>query len=178
MKACECWIRKERFDMHLKPLYRLRFSYAEGWSVPIAGETGTQTQSFFLAEGRCEGRISGTFKGANYPQTRTDGTFVPDMSGAITTDDGAVILAKITGYGRAYPVGRRQIVGAQHHLSDDERYRWLNDVVCVSVGEVRTHTGEIEAGEGVTIRPAVELVIDVAELVWEPLPDEYPASKD
>ena len=45
------------------------------------------------------------------------------------------------GYGRAYPPGRRQIVGAVFHLSDHERYRRLNDVVCVCVGEVRRPDG-------------------------------------
>jgi hypothetical protein len=38
--------------------------------------------------------------------------------------------------------------------SDDRRYRWLNDVVCVGTGEVRPE----------------RLLIDVAELIWEPPP--------
>jgi hypothetical protein len=69
-------------------------------------------------------------------------------------------------------VGRRQIVGAATHLSEHERYRWLNDVVCVVVGEVRTIEGDAESrGQAInTIRPTmVELVIDVAELVSEPI---------
>jgi hypothetical protein len=48
------------------------------------------------------------------------------------------------GYGRAYPTGRRQIVGCVFHLSDSERYRRLNDVVCVCVGEVRAAGGYTE----------------------------------
>ena len=62
------------------------------------------------------------------------------------------------GYGRAYPIGRREIVGAVFHLSDDDRYRRLNDIVCACVGEVRAREG----------RPS-DLVVDVAELVWEPI---------
>ena len=69
-----------------------------------------------------------------------------------------MLLVEIRGYGRAYPLGRRQIVAAITHLSDDERYRRLNDVVCVGVGEVRSQA------DGDT-----QLVIDVAELVWEPI---------
>ena len=42
------------------------------------------------------------------------------------------------------------------HVSDDERYRWLNDVVCVGTGEVRPD----------------RLFIDVAELIWEPPPED------
>jgi len=63
------------------------------------------------------------------------------------------------GYGRRYPEGRRQIVGSATHLADDERYRWLNDVVCACAGEVRARPD----------RSGVDLVLDVAELVWEPV---------
>jgi hypothetical protein len=38
--------------MRLEPLYRIRFTYPEGWGVTLDG--GWQ-QMFFLAEGRCEG---------------------------------------------------------------------------------------------------------------------------
>jgi hypothetical protein len=92
----------------------------------------------------------------NYPQRSSDGTFRPDLRAAIDTDDGATIMFECHGYGRAYPVGRRQIVGAILHSSDDERYRRLNDVVCVCAGEVRAAAGE-----------PTELVIDIAELIWQ-----------
>jgi hypothetical protein len=46
--------------------------------------------------------------------------------------------------------------GAIFHSSDDDRYERLNDVVCVCAGEVRASAGELP-----------ELVIDIAELVWE-----------
>jgi hypothetical protein len=62
-------------------------------------------------------------------------------------------------YGRAYPRGRRQIVGASFHLADSEPYRRLNEVVCVSVGEVRTPSDPGQAEPN--------LVVDVAELTWE-----------
>ena len=54
----------------------------------------------------------------------------------------------------------REIVGSLAHVSDDERYRWLNDAVCALTGEVRLRAGGDE----------FDVVIDVAELVWEPLP--------
>jgi len=79
---------------------------------------------------------------------------------AIKTDDGATVLVESQGYGRAYPAGRRQVVGSLLHLSDDDRYRRLNDVMCVCVGEVRVPAAP--AGEP-------DLVMDVAELVWEPI---------
>ena len=113
-----------------------------------------------MAEGRCEGRISGLFRGANHPHRRGDGTFLPDFQGVIETDDGAEVLFDYRGYGRAYPVGRRQIVASGTHLSEDERYRWLNDSLSVGGGEVGCQEG------GATV-----LVIEWAELVWEPVPD-------
>ena len=64
----------------------------------------------------------------------------------------ALIMFDYFGYGRAYPLEARQIVSAATHLSDDARYRWLNDVVCVGTGEVRPG----------------ELILDVARLAWEP----------
>jgi hypothetical protein len=66
------------------------------------------------------------------------------------------------GYGRAYPPGRRQIVGSVFHQADREPYRRLNDAICVCAGEVRDPADPGQAGP--------DLVIDVAELIWEPIP--------
>ena len=49
--------------MRLEPLYRIRFTHPEGWAVGLDG--GWQ-QLFFLAEGRCEGSITGRFRGAGH----------------------------------------------------------------------------------------------------------------
>jgi len=145
--------------MRLEPLYRLDFAYPDGWKVELEG--GWQ-QHFFLAEGSCEGAINGRFRGSNTPLRRTaDGPFQPDMRGVIETDDDAAIMFECHGYGRAHPIGKRQIVGTILHLSDHPSYRRLNDVVCVCVGEVRSSVDDPDAGS--------RLVLDVAELVWEPI---------
>jgi len=142
-------------------LYRIRFTYPEGWAVGLDG--GWQ-QMFFLAEGRCEGWVTGRFRGANFPQKQgAAGPFRPDFRAVIEADDGAVIMVEWHGYGRAYPPGRRQIVGAMFHLADREPYSRLNDVVCVSIGEVRA-----PADPG---QDEPDLVVDVAELIWEPIAD-------
>jgi hypothetical protein len=146
--------------MRLEALYRLEFTYPDGWAVELEG--GWQ-QHFYLAEGSCEGALTGGFRAANAPLRRTDdGPFQPDIRGVIETDDGATIMFESHGYGRAYPVGSRQIVGTVLHLSDHPAYRRLNDVVCVCVGEVRSPR-ESDAGP--------QLVLDVAELIWEPIGD-------
>jgi hypothetical protein len=142
----------------LEFLYRVRFTYSGGWGADLSGPHNPEGQFFFSAEGRCEGRISGRFRGANHSYRCGDGTFLPDFQGVIETDDGAEVLFDYRGYGRAYPLGRRQIVASATHLSEDERYRWLNDSLSVGVGEVRSQP------DGTT-----ELVMEWAELVWEPL---------
>ncbi|MBA2714515.1 MAG: hypothetical protein H0U55_13295 [Rubrobacteraceae bacterium] len=142
----------------MEPLYRVRFAYSGGWGAELAGPDSNERQMFFLAEGRCEGRISGRFRGANHPYRRGDGTFLPDFQGVIETDDGAEVLFDYRGYGRAYPVGRRQIVASGTHLSEDERYRWLNDSLSVGVGEVRSQ-----------LDGSTQLILEWSELVWEPL---------
>ena len=65
--------------------------------------------------------------------------------------------------GRAYPPERRQIVGSVFHAADREPYSRLNDAVCVCVGEVRAPADPAQAGP--------DLVMDVAELIWEPIAD-------
>ena len=141
--------------MRLEPLYRVTFRYPEHWHAELGGESA----HFFIAEGRCEGRVAGRFRGANHPRRRGDGTYLPDFQGAIETDDGATILFDLRGYGRAYPEPRRQVVGVVTHVTGDGRYRWLNDVVCPLAGEVRPR------GDG------TDVVLEVAELLWEPPPE-------
>lgn len=145
--------------MRLEPLYRLTFTYPEGWSVTVDGSPGSEEQWLFFAVGRVEGALTGSYRGANHPRRRVDGTFLPDLQGVVETDDGSTVFVDIRGYGRAYPVGRRQIVASITHVADAEPYSRLNDVVCVGTGEVRA------APEG----EDTVLVIDVAELVWEAL---------
>ena len=147
--------------MKLEPIYRVTFHYPEAWFVELEGDRGTESEHFFIAEGRVEGRIAGRFRGANHPHRRTDLTYEPDFQGVIETDDGATVLFDYRGYGRAYPEGRRQVVATATHLASDDRYRWLNDVVCAIAGEVRPDDAD----------GATNIVLDVAELVWEPLVD-------
>ena len=83
-----------------------------------------------------------------------------EFQGVIQAEDGAEVLFDYCGYGRAYPAGKRQIVVSATHLSEDERYRWLNDSLSLGVGEVRSQEDA-----------PTELIIEWAELVWEPISD-------
>jgi hypothetical protein len=137
--------------MRLEPLYRIAFEYAE--SYRSGGEW------LLIGEGRCDGRVSGRFRCVNRPRQRPDGSFVPDLDAAIETDDGATLLLHLTVRGEpdAEPAGR--VVVALRHVADDERYAWLDGGVCAAAGEVHDR----------------RIVLDVAEIVWEPLADTIPA---
>ena len=149
--------------MRLEPLYRVTFTTPESWSVRLDGEDGFEEQSFLIAEGRSAGRLSARYRAANFPRRRTDGTLTPDFRGVLETDDGATVLIEWSGFARASSTGAHELVGRMTHLTDDPRYAWLNDRQCAVAGEVRPRG----AGDG------FDVVIDVSELVWEPLEEEW-----
>ena len=132
--------------MRLAPLYRVEFSYPEHYTV-----NGPDVGGVFVAEGRCEGVLTGRFRGLNHPRLRPDNVYLPDFQGVIETDDGATIAFDYRGYGRARDYGR-EIVGSAFHSTGDERYARLNDAVGVLTGEARERT----------------ITLEIAELVFEP----------
>ena len=69
--------------MRLEPLYRATFTTPEARSAELASPAGTEGQSFLIAEGHCEGRLSGRPRGANYPRRRTDNALLPDFRGVL-----------------------------------------------------------------------------------------------
>ena len=144
--------------MRVEPLYRATWTTPESWSVELEGEAGTEGRSFFIVEGRADGRLSGRLRAANYPRRRVDGTLTPDFRGVLETDDGATILFAWQGYVRSGSNDVRELVGSITHVSDDDRYRWLNDRIGAVVGEIRPGVGG-----------ASTVAIEVLEIVWESL---------
>jgi Protein of unknown function (DUF3237) len=145
--------------MQLEPLYRVTFTTPESWSVTREGASGTEGQSFLIAEGRADGRLSARYRAANFPRRRIDGALEPEFRGVLETDDGASILFHWEGLASLTDSGMRQLVGIMQHVSDDERYRWLNDRVCAVEGEVRPRDGET----------GFDVVLDVSLMTWEPV---------
>jgi hypothetical protein len=145
--------------MQLESLYRVTFTTPESWSVTRTGETGAEGQSFLIAEGRAEGRLSARYRAANYPRRRVDGALEPCFRGVLETDDGASILFHWEGLAALTESGMRQLLGTIHHVSDDERYAWLNDRMCAVEGEVRP------LPDG----PGFDVVLGVSLMVWEPV---------
>ncbi len=160
--------------MRLEPLYTVRFAYPEGWEVrlkdPLNESSATDEEHFYFAKGRCEGSVSGEFQGANHPHRRLDKAFAMNLQGFVKTDDGALIMTDYRGYGRSALFDSpkykyRQVVGAAWHVTDSDKYKWLNDVVCAISGEVRR---PVEIPPERIKQSDVKLVFDVSELVWEP----------
>jgi hypothetical protein len=127
--------------MHLEAFYRVTFTTPESWSVTREGADGTEGQSFLIADGRAEGELSGRYRAANFPRRRVDGVLEPAFRGVLETDDGASVLFHWDGLARLTPSGMRELLGTMFHVTDDERYRWLNDRLCTVEGEVRPRPG-------------------------------------
>jgi hypothetical protein len=72
--------------MRLEPLCRIHFTISEAWSVEVAN-SGAEGQSFLIAEGRCRGRVSARYRGANFLRHRTGGALTPDFRGVLESDD-------------------------------------------------------------------------------------------
>jgi Protein of unknown function (DUF3237) len=150
--------------LRLNPLYTVRFRYPDGWEVALTGDNGREEFHYYFAEGTCTGELSGRFRAGNHPRRRSDRTAAMDLQGFIETDDGGLVMVDYQGYGRAYPQGRRQVVGAAWHISDHQKYKRLNDGICVIAGEVRTPP---DIPPDRLKQADVELVFDVSELMWE-----------
>jgi hypothetical protein len=140
--------------MQLEPFYRVTFSTPESWSVTREGGEGTEAQSFLIAEGRTEGGVSARYRGANFPRRRVDGVLEPSFRGVLETDDGATILFRWDGVTRRTDSGMRELLGTITHVTDDERYRWLNDRICAVEGEVLPAAG----GDGFEVALEVSLM--------------------
>ena len=147
--------------VRLEPLYRVRFTYPEGWTVALEG--GWE-QHFFLAEGTCEGAVTGRFRGVNFPLRRTAvGPFVPDFR-AVHRDrrrrDDHVRVPR----GTAAPTHRGGGRSSERSTAC-ERRRQLSAAERCRLARARVRCAR-PADPG---QQSSDLVLDVAELIWEPI---------
>jgi hypothetical protein len=148
--------------MKLEHLYRVTFTTPESWSVNRSGASGTEGQSFLIAEGRAEGRLSARYRAANFPRRRADGALEPEFRGVLETDDGAAVLFHWEGLATLTDSGMRQLLGTIQHVTDDAGYSWLNDRMCAVEGEVRPRA----SGDG------FDVILAVSLMAWEPIAAE------
>lgn len=88
-------------------------------------------------------RLRGTAIWANSPRRRSDGAMLPDVHGVIQTDDGAHVLFSL--HGRTMWIDSGENRRGRQNLvvmfeAEDERYRWLNDTLCVLEGVIEPKT--------------------------------------
>jgi hypothetical protein len=125
--------------MRLEKLCELDLHYVTDFHYvsPYDGESGS---GWGRGEGAASGRrLSGTVQWSNHPTGRGDGAMQPRARGVISTPDGAEVLLDLTG--RTVFVEREGgRVGRQLLLtlfeSDDARYDWLNNAVCIAEGAI------------------------------------------
>ena len=141
--------------MRLEPLSIFHWSYekdarieAPGYALvsPYDSEEGI---GYGEGRGTAAGKIEGAVVWSNYPRRRTAGRMLPDVRGLVRTDDGASILFELRGrtiFEGDQP-GRQNLVG--WFESADERYRWLNDVVCIAEGHITAAGMEIRIYAGI-----------------------------
>jgi hypothetical protein len=119
----------------------LRYTSPFKLAIPYGGGDGS---GWGVGEGSVEGqRLSGTAQWSNHPQRRGDGAMLPNARGVITADDGEEILFELSG--RTVWVEREGTArGAQLLMtlfeSQAEDYKWLNNTVCISEGQIDPNT--------------------------------------
>lgn len=123
--------------MRLEHLFDLELRY-EGEYVVVRPYGGLDGVGYASGAGRAIGpRVEGAVRFSNNPRVRGDGVLLADLAGAIATDDGARIVFSITGLGRKDDNGRSFSVALALTLeSDDERYAWVNEALCVAEASV------------------------------------------
>jgi Protein of unknown function (DUF3237) len=123
--------------VRLEHLFDLDLRY-EGEYVVVRPYGGLDGVGYAAGTGRATGpKIVGAVRFSNHPRVRGDGVLLADLAGAIATDDGARIVFSLTGLGRKKPDGRSFDVALAMTLeSDDERYAWANEALCVADASV------------------------------------------
>ena len=123
--------------MRLDHIFDLDLRY-EGEYVVVRPYGGLDGVGYAAGSGRATGpKIEGSVRFSNNPRVRGDGVLLADLAGAIATDDGARIVFSIMGLGRKNENGRSFDVALAMILeSDDERYDWTNEALCVAQATV------------------------------------------
>lgn len=123
--------------MRLEHIFDLDLRY-EGDYVVVRPYGGLDGVGYAAGAGRATGPlVEGSVRFSNNPRVRGDGVLLADLAGAIATDDGARIVFSLTGLGRKDENGRSFSVALAMTLeSDDERYSWANEALCIAEARV------------------------------------------
>ena len=166
MSDCSVAVRgavQENQFVRLEPLCTFEWSYdvegrvSGGYVVlrPFGGDDGA---GYGEGRGTVSGdRLAGTCVWSNHPRSRGDGRMLPDVHGLIVTDDGAEVLFTLGGvtvFDNGGSRGRQNLSGT--FTAEDERYAWVNDLVCVAEGVIVPAQNTIEIRVYAAINELVE----------------------
>ena len=114
-------------------VYREEKIYSAGFVMvrPYGGEEGS---AYGEGDGSVTGpRLKGKMRWVNHPHRRNDGVMLPNVHGVIVTDDGAKIIFSLEGRTVFKGENGFQLLNVIFE-AEDERYRWLNNTLCVLEG--------------------------------------------
>jgi hypothetical protein len=105
---------------------------------------GAEGRGFGSGEGRVSGAaFSGRVRWANRPHRRSDGVLVTRATGLILTEDQIPLLFSLQGrmvFSQTEPGGARPHLLTADFEAEDERFRWLNQALCVAEGTIHPDT--------------------------------------
>ena len=134
--------------MRLQAMCEMRMGYRNDEFHLIKPYGGEEGSGYGEGEGTVTGeRLTGKVRWANHPRRRSDGRMLPNAGGLVETDDGAEITFLMQGRTVFHnePDGTR--VGGQLlwilFEAAEERYRWINDALCVAEGKFDATANQI-----------------------------------
>jgi hypothetical protein len=137
--------------IEVKLLFSIEMEVEGG--AELIGAIAQGARSIGFVKGRFEGPgIKGTITACDWFLTRSDGIGEADVRGTLRTDDGALIYMRYnglldlrqTGGAAALPsAGTCQVRTAVRFETGAERYRELNCVQAIGIGEIAFETGKI-----------------------------------
>ena len=128
--------------MRLEPLCDLELAYREeslyqGKLVVARPYDSPEASAYGEGAGWVNGkRLKGKARWVNHPHCRTDGVWLPNLHGVIQTEDGASILFSLQGRTQFTPGGQGRQLLTVILETEDDRYKWLNDSLCVLEGVI------------------------------------------
>jgi hypothetical protein len=124
-------------DMRLEHFCDMDLGYTTDFFLvqPYGGEEGS---AYGEGDGNVTGEgLSGNARWSNHPHRRSDGSMLPNARGVIQTADGAHVIFDLQGrtiWSEDGSTGGQNL--AITFEAEDDRYRWLNNVLCVGEGVI------------------------------------------
>ena len=126
--------------MRLEHLCEMELAYRseslyQGKFVVARPYNSQEAEAYGEGDGWVKGeRLKGTARWVNHPHCRSDGVWLPNLHGVIQTEDGAGVLFSLRGRTKFMADGKGNQLLTVIFETEDERYQWLNDSICVLEG--------------------------------------------